>query len=224
MRITYDHKKFSREMNNLVKYSIGYLDGVQAGKQKFFYGLGLEIKEILQQYIDSNARVNPESLHHVYEWYQNGSPNARLFDIQYTVSNLGLSIKSTFSQSQSVKQGSNTPFYDKARVMELGIPVTIAPVRSDVLVFEDEFGETVFTKNPVTVKNPGGNTQGQFEKVFDGFFNIYFTQAFMRSSGIAQYLENPVLYKRNITKGKNGGRGVGFTTGYRWIINAGMMA
>jgi len=158
-------------------------------------------------------------LHHVYEWYMTGSPDARLFDLQYTVSGLGLSFKSTFSQSTSIKNGSTVPFYDKARIMENGIPVTIKPVSSPVLVFEDN-GETVFTKNPVSVANPGGGAvNGSFERTFDMFFEQYFTQSFLKASGMLDYLSNPIAYKKNLEKGKRGGRAVGVTTGYRWIAN-----
>jgi len=152
-----------------------------------------------------------------------GSPNARLYDLKYTVSNQGLSFITNFKQSKSIKEGSRVPFYDKARIMEEGIPVVITPRNSDVLVFEKD-GETVFTKNSVTVDNPGGDaTKGSFEKVIDSFFTKYFTQAFLRSSGISSYLENPILYKKNIKSGKKSGRSKGLDVGYRWIANAGII-
>ena len=223
MRVSVNTKQFTKEMNNIVEYSLGYLDGVKAGKTVFFKNLGLNVKEVLEKYIDSNARVNPQALNHIYEWYQVGSPNARLYDIKYTVSNLGLSFITNFKQSSSLKEGSNVPFYDKARIMEEGIPVVITPRNSDVLVFEQD-GETIFTKNSVNVNNPGGDaTTGAFEKVIDSFFTKYFTQAFLRSSGISQYLENPVLYKKNLTAGKKSGRSKGRDVGYRWIANAGLL-
>jgi hypothetical protein len=163
-------------------------------------------------------------LHHIYEWNQTGSSNARLYDISYTVSNLGLSFRSSFSQSTSIKDGSRTPFYDKARIMEEGIPVVIRPKVAQVLAFEDN-GETIFTQGPVTVDNPGGTeVQGGFEKVFDMFFNRYFSQAFLRVSGVAQYLENPQVYKKDMQAGKKMGRTKGVSTGYRWIANAGVGA
>jgi hypothetical protein len=178
----------------------------------------------MKEFIDSNARVNPEMLHHIYEWNQTGSPSARLYDISYTTSNLGLSFRSSFSQSTSIKNGSRTPFYDKARIMEEGIPVTIRPRIAQTLAFEDN-GETVFTKGPVRVDNPGGaEVEGGFERVFDMFFNRYFSQAFLRVSGIAKYLENPYVYKKNMSAGKNMGRSKGLSTGYRWIANAGVGA
>ena len=211
-------------MNNIVNYSIGFIEGVQRGKTVFLKTLGMETVEVMKQFIDSNARVNPDMLHHIYEWNQTGSPSARLYDISYTTSNLGLSFRSSFSQSVSIKDGSRTPFYDKARIMEEGIPVTIRPKVAQVLAFEDN-GETVFTRGPVQVLNPGGTeVEGGFEKVFDMFFNRYFSQAFLRSSGVAQYLENPQLYKKNIQAGKKMGRSKGVSTGYRWIANAGVGA
>ena len=99
----------------------------------------------------------------------------------------------------------------------------ITPKDSNVLVFE-EGGETIFTKNSITVDSPGGNaTTGGFESVIDSFFTKYFTQAFLRSSGVAAYLENPVLYKKNIRAGKTSGRSKGVSVGYKWITNAGLI-
>jgi hypothetical protein len=137
MITTFNSKQFKKDMNNIVNYSIGFLDGVHKGKTVFLKTLGMETVEVMKEFIDSNARVNPEMLHHIYEWNLTGSPEARLYDISYTVSNLGLSFKSSFSQSRSIKDGSRTPFYDKARIMENGIPVTIRPRAAQVLAFDD---------------------------------------------------------------------------------------
>jgi hypothetical protein len=222
MQVTINDAVFKKEMKNIIDYSIGFLEGVQAGKTKFLNNLGLMTKEILEEYIDSNARVNPEALHHIYEWYKVGSPDARLYDINYTVSNLGLSFVSTLKQSTSIKDGSSEPFYNKAKIMEEGSPVTIRPRKADVLVFEDS-GETVFTKGEITVQSPGGPaTAGSFQKVVDTFFNRYFTQAFLKSSGIYEHLSNPDIYKKNLRAGKSSGKGKGQQVGYRWIANAGI--
>jgi hypothetical protein len=224
MRAVFNSNQFKKEMSNIVDYSIGFLDGIQRGKTILLKTVGMETVELMKEFIDSNARVNPDMLHHIYEWNQTGSPSARLYDISYTTSNLGLSFKSSFSQSTSIKNGSRTPFYDKARIMEQGIPVTIRPRTAQVLAFEEN-GETVFTQGPVEVLNPGGTeVQGGFEKVFDMFFNRYFSQAFLRVSGIAQYLENPQVYKKNLQAGKKMGKTKGVSTGYRWIANAGVGA
>jgi len=221
MKTRFDSRQFKKDMNNIVDYSMGFLEGVQSGKKAMLDLLGRETIQLLKEYVDSNARVNPEALQHVYEWYQSGMADGRLFDVEYTVSNLGLSVKSTFRQSTTIKDGSRTPFYDKARIMENGIPVVIKPKFVEVLSF-DINGEQIFTRTPVKVKNPGGDVQGNYEEVFDSFFSRYFTQAFLRTSGIAQYLENPTVYKKNMSAGKRGGRAIGVSTGYRWIANAGV--
>ena len=222
MIANFDSAKFAKEMDNLMKYSIGYLEGIQAGKQVMLRNLGMSIKEVLESYVDANARANPELLHHVYEWSMTGSPSARLFDIRFTVSNLGLSFMSEFSQSTSIKEGSRVPFAEKAKVMESGASVIITPRASQVLAFEDD-GQTVFTRSPVRVDSPGGSqTTKGFEKTFDSFFNQYFTQSFLRASGIGDYLRNPISYKKNLASGKRGGRATGYSTGYRWIANVGV--
>ena len=218
--IKVDGKQFKKEMNNIMDYSIGFLEGVKGGRAVFLNNLGRETIQTLKEFVDMNARIDPAMLQHVYEWYQVGSPNARLFDIEYTVSNQGLSIYSTLSQSSSVKNGSTTPFYDKARIMEKGIPVTIRPKKSKVLVFEEN-GETVFTKNPVTVNNPGGQeAKGGFEEVLDIFLNQYFKQSFLKSSGLSDYIKNPKAFKTNLKAGSKYGKGFGYSTGYKWIANA----
>lgn len=224
IRVTLDSKTFMKEMNNVMKYSIGFLEGAQSGKSMLLKNIGVQTIEILKQYVDSNARANPQMLHHMYEWNSTGSPQARLFDFDYTVSNLGLSVLSSFRQSTSIKNGSNVPFYDKARIMEDGVPVTIVPRKSNVLVFEND-GDIVFSKGPIEIENPGGpQVDGSFNRTVDEFFNRYFTQAFLRTSGIGQYLENPVVFKNNLPKGKRAGRSQGLSTGYRWIANAGIGA
>lgn len=219
--ITMNQNKLVSDLNNIVQYSVGFLSGIQKGKRLFLNNVGRLTQEILEQFIDSNARSNPQMLHHVYEWYKTGSPDARLFDINYTVSGIGLSFYSDFKQSMSRKAGSKVPFYNKALIIEKGMSVTIRPVNARALAFEDN-GETVFTKGPVEVLNPGGEqAQGGLEKTINLFFNKYFTQAFLKSSGISDYLKNPVVYKKNLPSGRKSGKAAGISTGYSWIAKAG---
>lgn len=223
IRVAFDTRQFNKDMKNLVDYSVGFLEGVQTGKSRFFNNLGKILSESSKKFIDSYARVNPQVLHHVYEWNKTGSPEARLFDINYSVTTTGLSFSSTFSQSKTIQNGSNTPFYDKARIMEEGIPVFISPKASSVLVFEVD-GEEVFTSNDVVVENPGGTAvQGSFGKTFDLFFSKYFTQAFLKSSGIQDYLEHPKAFSQQFASGKKGGKSRGVEVGYKWIVTAGVI-
>jgi hypothetical protein len=220
MRVTMNATALEKQLTNIVKYSTGFLDGAKSGKKIFLDNLGESVIEVLNKYIDAMARSDSYALHHVYEWYQTGSPAARLFDLTYTVSNLGLSVKSTFRQSTSISKDSNRPFYDKARIMEAGVPVTIKPKKASALVFEDG-GQTVFTKKQININNPGGTeVQGAYQRTFDMFFQNYFTQAFLRSSGLNNYISNPVIYKKNFAAGAKAGRSLGVKTGFTWIANA----
>lgn len=217
MKLVVDDKRFMQEMNNFVAYAQGFLDGTKIGKPKLLRNLGEELKEMIAEYIDTSARLNPESLHHVYEWYQTGSSASRLFNIRYEVVGGGLSIDSTFSQSTSIPRGSNVPFYDKARIMESGVPVTISPVSSRVLAFEQD-GETVFTSSPVTVENPGGDqVAGSFEATFREFFSLYASQSLLLASGLGEQLKNPIAFKTNANAGKRGGYSTGVRVGQAWI-------
>jgi len=216
--VTIDSDKFAKDMNNIVQYSLGFIDGANRGKVALMQDIGKLVVEGLKDFVDISARLNPMSLHHVYEWYNTGSPEARLFDIEYVASNRGLSFNSSFRQSVTIKKGSKVPFYNKAEIMENGIPVTIRPIAASVLRFE-ESGETVYTKGPVTIKDPGGDyVQGAYERVFDQFFQQYFSQSFLRASGILDHLEDPTPFKKNLNKGKNSGRSAGISAGYNWML------
>lgn len=221
MKITMDDRQFMREMKNILGYAEGFLVGAKSAESKLLKNLGLSVKEMLEEYLDAMARMDPEQLHHVYEWYQTGSPDARLFDIDYKVSGTGLSISSTFSQSRSIKAGSKVPFYDKAAMMEAGVSVTIKPREASVLAFTDN-GEQVFTSRPVTVNNPGGRSvEGSFKNAFDNFFKQYLSQSMLDISGISKDLKNPIAFKKNLAAGKTGGKAVGLRVGADWVSRAG---
>ena len=223
MKVMMDSKKFKRDMDNIVKYSFGFLDGIQQGKTVLYKTLGPQVAEMASDFIDANARMNPQNLHHVYEWYKTGSPNARLFDIDYSVGPLGITFNSKFKQSTTIKDGSRVPFYNKAAIMESGVSVVIVPKKANALRFEID-GDVIYTKNPVEVDNPGGNTAGQFENVVDMFFNVYFRQTFLRVTGLDKHFKNPSVYKRNLAKGRNQGRAAGIKAGFQWVVNAGVLA
>jgi hypothetical protein len=219
---TVDLDLFKKQMINLTQYSEGFLEGIEKGKTNLLNKIGQYAVESIKEYIDSSARTNPQALHHVYEWYQTGSPDARLFDINYTKNGTDkIFISSKFRQSTSLAKGSSTPFIDKAEVMENGQRLIIKPKKSKVLAFEVD-GDEVFTSKPVIINEAGGgDTTNSFEKTFESFFNNYFSQSFMQSSGLAEYLKKPTAYKKNLRAGQRGGRSVGISTGYEWISRAG---
>ena len=221
MKLSIDTKDFAKSINNLLDYSSGYIQGAQEASGDLLQGIGRSSIEIFKEYIDSSARANPAALQHVYEWYMNGSPNARLFDINYQISGKGLSFSYQFRQSTSIQNGSKTPFYDKARIMEEGIPVTIVPKESKVLSFNVD-GEQVFTKQPIKVSNPGGiQAEGAFSQALDAFIKLYFSQAFLNSSGIQKHLKDHSEYRSNIRSKNNLSASLGKSVGHKWMIKTG---
>lgn len=221
MRVAMDTRRFTKEMNNLINYSYGFLDGIERAKPELYASLAPEIIEFAYQYVDANARVTPQLLHHMYEWYETGSPKARLFDLDFKINKRGITFDAKMKQSKTIKNGSRVPFYNKAEIMERGVAVRIEPRRAEALAFEID-GETIFTKSGVTVSNPGGPTKGQFEKVIDTFFGVYFKQSFLRVSGLSEHFKNAKVFKTGLASGKSRGRSAGLAVGYKWVATAGV--
>lgn len=220
MRVALDTKSLEKKLMNITKYSFGFLDGIDGGKEIFLKNFGNGVIKTLKMYIDSEARSNPKALHHVYEWYKTGSPSARLFDITQSVNRGGISFSVSFTQSQTMSNNSTEPFYDKARIMEQGKTLYISPKNASALAFEIN-GEQIFTKNEVIIDNPGGDyVEGSFKDVMDEFFSSYFSQSFLRSSGLYEYLQKPSSYKHNLPAGSTKGRMAGYETGFKWITGA----
>ena len=62
--------------------------------------------------------------------------------------------------------------------MEQGVPITIKPKNSSVLVFQEN-GDKIFTKKEIKIQYPGGKeARGSYQKTFDEFFRLYFSQSF----------------------------------------------
>jgi hypothetical protein len=224
VRIEFNDKNFLREINNIAEYSKGFLEGVERGKYGMLANVGQSMTILMGEFIDSNARANPQMLQHVYEWYSSGNRSERLFDIHFMLMRNGIAFDYTFRQSQSIKSGSKVSFYDKAQIMEEGRSVTIKPRNKDFLSFDVD-GEQVFTSKPVDVKNPGGSYAiGGLQKTIESFFSTYLTQTFIQVSGLKDYISNPIAYKKHLSSGKINGRSVGIDAGYRWMSMAGVGA
>ncbi len=205
-------------LGNAVKFSYGFLDGVDIGQIEFNTALGEYVVEALNLYIDSHARMNPSALHHVYEWGQTGNPNGRLFKMDSKASKRVIRFTGKFLVSSSVPEGGTEAFKNKAEVMENGIGVLIEP-KGSVLAFEDD-GETVFTANAVYVAHPGGDeVAGSFAAVVESFFGEYFTTAILKPflAGLAK----PTEFAQSFPAGVKSGRAPGVTAGRRYITSAG---
>jgi hypothetical protein len=214
-------KELSRMVNNTVKYGNGFVKGIEIEKIFFMTELGEYTVQAFYKYIDSQARANPDALHHVYEWGQVGSPAGRLFEIESIPGPEVIRFSGRFLSSESVSDTATEPFIYKAETMEKGISITVAPRLSDYLRFEVN-DQIVFTKNSVTIEHPGGPAvEGSFGRTVDTFFTVYFTnsllQPFLRELATAEE------FAQYFPEGaKGGGYSIGIKAGKLYLGSAGM--
>lgn len=215
LRVKVDSKQVNKILGNTVKYSYGFLEGIDMEEIVFNQRLAEYTVDVLNKYIDSNARMNPSAFHHIYEWNQVGQESARLFKLTPKVSKRIITITGNFLKSKSPNDDGYV-FYNKAEIMENGISLTIEPKNSEVLVFEDN-GETVFTANSVYVAHPGGEAvEGSFAQIVEEFFASYFTNAFL--APLLKDLATPDEYERMFSAGaRGGGNRIGIVAGKKYL-------
>lgn len=218
IKVSFNTIDFNKKTQNLMMYSKGFLRGVESNRQKFNLQLGEYSLEILNKFIDSKARMSPNSLHHVYEWDQVGSPGGRLFDIQTSATQTSIIFYGNFLPSKSISDTSSEPFIKKAEIMENAIMIEISPRSSNVLSFEAD-GETVFTTDSIYIDNPGGDeVSGSFGRAVEEFFENYYTNTVLMQSGIFKRLSSPIEYSQGFSQGvRGGGFGAGKKSGKRYL-------
>ncbi len=171
-----------------------------AFKNKFREVIFNQLEKDFGEYVDSQARVKPKTLHHVYEWNQVGDPESRLFKLnKLNTEGLGFSVSYEFLPSKtfaSAEGNRKHVFVNKASVMEAGMPLKIAPRHSKRLVFETN-GYTVFMPEgaSVTVKRPGGTgVKNSFMMTYSRFFKGSLVNTSIRNSGFQQ------LFNKSMTR------------------------
>ena len=160
-----------------------------------------QIQQDFGLYVDAQARTNPKTLHHVYEWNKVGNPGARLFKLNVTERN-GLSFKlgTTFLTSKTPVPNSfgkkKYVFKNKASVMEAGMPVIISPRAAKRLVFETSTGVVYMPIGAsVTVTRPGGGkATGRFKIAHARFFTGNLVNLSIKRSGFQQ------IFNSSLTK------------------------
>lgn len=161
-----------------------------AFQNSFSKTLFRQIDKDFGEYIDAKARTSPKSFHHVYEWNQAGTKEARLFKLNKLAQD-GLSFKLNYelldSKSFVPSENSNHKhvFVKKAFIMEQGKTVVISPRKSERLVF-DINGYTVFMPKgqSVTVNKPGGAaTKNSFLSSYKYFFTGQLINMSIKKSG-----------------------------------------
>jgi hypothetical protein len=220
IKTKFDTAKLNKTLNNVSNYSFGFLQGIEIEQINFNRFLGGYTAESLGYYIDSKARSNPKSFHHVYEWNKVGNKGARLFSFNVNATKNNISFLGKFIPSKSISENSSQPFVDKANIMENRIAITVEPKNSDVLVFEDD-GELVFTASSVYIANPGGDeVAGSFGEVVDEFFSAYFTNSVLRP--IMKDLENLKEFIDKFSQGAKSGKSVGVSAGRKYMTIKGV--
>lgn len=171
---------------------ISKLTANAAFKNKFKEVIFNQIEKDFGEFIDSQARIKPKSLHHVYEWNKAGDPTARLFKLnKFNTEGLSFSMTYEFLPSKSFASAEGNRrhvFVNKASVMEAGMPLKIAPRHSKRLVFETN-GYTVFMPEgaSVMVRRPGGaGVKNSFMMTYSRFFKSNLVNASIKKSGFQQ--------------------------------------
>jgi len=173
----------------------------KAFEKKFQSVIFKQIDQDFGLYVDSQSRINPKSLHHVYEWNKVGNKGSRLFKLN-VLSTDGLSFKiaSSFLPSKSAvpnEFGSRKHvFISKASVMEAGMPLVIRPRFAERLVFETSTGVVYMPKGAsVTVTRPGGGkATGRFRIAYAQFFTGNLVSLSIKKSGFQQ------IFNSSLTK------------------------
>lgn len=216
LMVKIDSKMVNNILTNTTKYSYGFLEGVDIDQIFFNQKLGEFTVDALNKFIDTQARMNPEALHHVYEWEKVGDSRSRLFVIDSKASKRIINFTGKFLQSSSISPTSNEPFYDKANIMENSIDIVVEPRESGVLAFENN-GEMVFTSSSVYIASPGGDeVAGSFGRVVDEFFLSYFNYGLLQQY-LSKFKTVDEYYRYFASGARGGGRGAGVSAGKKYI-------
>lgn len=187
-----------------VANAMAYISGVAQAPTSFALNdeIGRAVTTIagrsLAQFIDAEARLNPEALHHVYEWNQTGKPLGRLWKVTGAYRSGMIVLNSEFRQSRTfvpIKNGTSrrSKFVYKAQVMEEGKSVRIAPKNAEALFFFSKSGEPVFIPRgrSVVVKTPGGKyVRGSYAKTLNRFLTSPRLMIDLAESGLVKRLED----------------------------------
>jgi len=128
------------------------------------------VARYFESYVDAKARTSPKSFHHIYEFDETGSKDARLFKRKIT-STVGGTVISYNLINAKKPNREGYPFPQKAKVMEAGTPIVIKPKTSQFLQYRLSDGRFVRSSQSI-VENPGGDVANKFTDEFNSFTSI----------------------------------------------------
>lgn len=221
--IKFDGKEAKRMLEGVVAYSDGFIKETKAQEKTIASRLATTSIEAFYDYLDTLARTNPGMLHHVYEWGSVGDPGARLFELKKRLSGNSASIDSEFLTSNVTPEGGTEPFYEKAEIMEEGIPITVQAVQARAMFIQYQ-GDEFFRAGPIVIENPGGEgVRGSFVQAFEEFYNNYFEDVYLRSIRYYDHFRKPEGFASNFGSAVDAGKrasSIGRTTALKWVMNA----
>jgi hypothetical protein len=222
IKVKFNGKKFIDTLTNVTQYSQGFIDEAKRSENKITKKIASTSIDVFYNYLDGLARSHPGMLHHVYEWGQVGDPFARLYQLYLSLQGKSATVSADLLESDVSSSTSKEPFYDKATIMEEGIPIIIQEKDAQALFFEIN-GEEFFRKGPIYIANPGGSaTRGSFVRAFNEFYNIYFTKDYLNSIKFYDHFRGSKEYQKNVkTAAKsNNAMSIGKAAALSWINNA----
>ena len=162
---------FPEKLLSLTKYDMKLLTGLYLSKKNKMVierAASNLVARYFEAYIDSKARANPKSLHHVYEFDMAGKKDSRLFKRNVSTGVGGTTISYKLINAK-LPNREGYPFPQKARIMEDGLTVTIRPKGSGYLQYRLADGRFVKTRKPSVVTNPGGDVANNFTSEFNNY-------------------------------------------------------
>jgi hypothetical protein len=217
-----DTKDFSRMITNAVQYTQGFVNELENSEYILNQKVAHTSIEGFYDFLDGLARSHPGMLHHVYEWGSVGNPSERLVELTMGMAGANAEVSAHFLQSTVPSEDGGETFYDKAEIMEAGIPVTINEKNAKALAFTID-GEEYFRAGPIVIANPGGQeTRGAFVQAFNEFYGVYFTEVYLSSIKFYKHFSNPREYQNNFRSAvKSGGAySKGKAVALSWIIKS----
>lgn len=210
-----DVSELTRTINNVTQYGYGFIDTIDKEKTMFNATIAATAVEILSAYIDSKAKLDPSSLHHVYEPGMAGDAAGRLFEFSTHIYADTITINGTFLESSVEPLTGGEPFRQRAPIMEAGASIRIEPVNGEILAFMDE-DELVIISSGVTVEHPGGIDVAQsFGDTVYEFFNTYLTKGALGNTLTA--MSRLTEFGNMFSTGAKAGRSAGVTAARQYL-------
>lgn len=182
---TEDFNKISQAIGQAV-YTAAYGMGAPGSVRKIETSVKNSVTRRFYPYVNAAARTNPKAFWHLYDGNHVGeSPYALFafdskqtgsstFDMAITFRPSTIMIPLTPAQATPGPSGrtvkKSARFWNKALVMEYGLPTRIAPVKGKFLVFEGKSGNLVFHKGTIVVDHSNSQTRGALRAIANRFF------------------------------------------------------